>query len=234
MGRRLMRLAHSFFRTFIDFIYPPLCLVCHSRLESDERFVCERCWSLFHVLEQPLMPADQLDVLHNAAKYFHQSLAIFPYSDQIQELIHLMKYRSMPGIATHFGRALGNLVQTQHMCHTLDMLIPVPLHPLRCRERGFNQATLLAREIAHVTQIPLHDKVLKRIRYTQQQAKFNKEERAANVRNAFRLVDESIVMHKKIGLVDDVLTTGSTMNECAKVLCARGAQQITTITIVRI
>lgn len=234
MGRRLVRLAHSFFYAFIDFVYPPLCLVCYCRLEDDERFVCERCWTSFPLVEQPLLLADQLDVLHNRKKYFDHSLVIFHYSETIQNLIHLMKYKSLPGIATLFGRAIGHLVQERKIFYDLDMIIPVPLHSLRYRERGFNQATLIAREIGRLTQIPVKDKVLKRIRYTRQQAKFNKEERAENVRNAFRVTDASIVKEKNVALVDDVLTTGSTMNECAKVLRQCGARQITTITIVRI
>jgi ComF family protein len=234
VGRRLVRLAHSFCRIVVDFVYPPLCLICHKHLEPEIRFVCPSCWDAFEVLQQPLVPLAQLDILHGKAAYFDHSLAIYSYSEAIQHLIHTMKYKNMPGICALFGDALGSLAREQGFLQDIDLILPVPLHPIRYRERGFNQAAILAQHIGRLNNVFVDDKVLKRIRYTDQQAKFSKQERAKNVKDAFRVSSESAVAHKQIALVDDVLTTGSTMNECAKVLKTRGAGRITAISIVRI
>ena len=234
MGHRLMRLAHSFYFSILDFIYPPHCLICQTSLEPETRFVCKTCWSEFKVLPQPLLPVSQLDILHDQAAHFVQSLAIYFYSDQIQYLIHTMKYKNMPGICVLFGNALGHLIREHHFLRDIDLILPVPLHPIRYRERGFNQAELLARQIGGLNNVPVDGKVLKRLRYTDQQAKFSKQERARNVCGAFGIAHQSVVENKHIAVVDDVLTTGSTMNECAKILKQSGAKHITTITIVRI
>jgi ComF family protein len=145
-----------------------------------------------------------------------------------------MKYRAMPGIASYFGKELGVSLANHPGLGKVDLVLPVPLHPLRVRERGYNQASLLAREIGREIDCPVNEKVLCRRRYTNQQAKFNKQERAQNVRSAFQVSDPNCVAAKNIILVDDVLTTGSTMNECAKVLKESGAMNITAVTVVRI
>ena len=102
-----------------------------------------------------------------------------------------------------------------------DRLVPVPLHPARQRERGFNQADLLAELLSRKTSIPLQ-RVLQRIRYTKTQTAFDRAERMENLRNAFRLRKNADVRGFRVLLIDDVLTTGSTLSECARVLKAAG------------
>ncbi len=233
VGRRIQRLAHSFFKACIDFVYPPFCLLCKKRLGRDDRFVCSACWD-FTVLSTPKLPVQQLDVLQHTTAYFECSIAIYEFSETIQDLIHIMKYKNLPGICSRFGNDLGRLCADHHLLDTVDLISPVPLHALRFRERGYNQAGLMAQEIGKLGAIPVDPTLLKRIRYTNQQAKFNKEERADNVRDAFALRKNVSVDDKSIALVDDVLTTGSTMNECAKILKKHGAKEVVTITIVRI
>jgi ComF family protein len=233
VGRRLKRLAHFILNPALDFIYPPFCLCCKSRLGPGEQFVCESCWS-FDIVASPKLPARQLEVLHGKSIYFDQSIAIYEFSEKIQDLIHIMKYKAMPGICTRFGQDLGVLIQQHELLKSIDYIAPVPLHSLRQRERGYNQAGLMAREIGALAHINLDEKLLKRSRYTNQQAKFNKEERAVNVQNAFALGTETALKNKSIAIVDDVLTTGSTMNECAKILKDNGASHVVTISIVRI
>lgn len=233
MGRRITRLAHSFFYSFIDFVYPPFCLICRNRLGHGVNFVCDSCWS-FQILKSPNLPTSQLDVLQNKAAYFERSIAIYEFSETIQDLIHMMKYRNLPGICSRFGRDIGEVCSQKNLLKDVDIIAPVPLHALRLRERGYNQAGLMALEIGRVNNVAVDEKLLTRVRYTNQQAKFNKEERAENVRDAFALKKRAHVDNQHIALVDDVLTTGSTMNECAKILKDNGANQVTIITIVRI
>ncbi len=139
----------------------------------------------------------------------------------------------MPGIASRFGRELGAALRHAQLCD-VDVILPVPLHPLRLRERGYNQADLLAREIGKAMGRPVLERALRRCRYTKQQAKFDKRERSRNVQDAFQLRQHNCVKDKNIILVDDVLTTGSTMNACARTLKEAGARKLTAVTIVRI
>jgi ComF family protein len=228
-----MQPAFSIFFSLIDFIYPPFCLICKKRLDPDIQFVCNSCWD-FQQLDEPHLPTEQLDILHNKTTFFEHSIAIYEFSETIQDLIHIMKYKNVPGICSRFGRDIGGLCVHQNLLTDVDLVAPVPLHSLRYRERGYNQAGLMAKEIAQLNSIAFDEKLLKRVRYTNQQAKFNKEERAANVRDAFALRRGVDINNKNIAIVDDVLTTGSTMNECAKILKNNGADHVITITIVRI
>ncbi|MBN1465605.1 ComF family protein [candidate division KSB1 bacterium] len=233
MGQRFHRLAHSF-SILVDFIFPPVCLICGDRLAPSQRFVCDGCWNGFTPLQQPLLPIEMTNLLQEEEKYFTHSFALYDYSADIQHLIHMMKYKSMPGIAARFGREIGAALARCDQLRDVDAILAIPLHPLRLRERGYNQAELMAREISRVMARPLLAGVVRRRRYTQQQAKFAKSERARNVRDAFQLLGPEGVQDKNIILVDDVLTTGSTMNACARTLQAGGVRTLTAVTIVRI
>jgi ComF family protein len=115
----------------------------------------------------------------------------------------------------------------------LDIAIPVPLHKKRLRLRGFNQALLLAHGISEQFMIPLNYDNLIRIRYTRPQVELSGRDRAENVRGAFNLLRPAEVCEKRILLIDDVFTTGATMNECAKVLKDAGAASVTVLTLAR-
>jgi len=113
-----------------------------------------------------------------------------------------------------------------------DVIVPVPLHPARRRERGFNQAELLARSLSRLTGLPVM-LVLERVRYTTTQTAFDRTERMENLRNAFRLRPARNVRGSRVLLVDDVLTTGSTLSECARVLKESGASSVHAATAAR-
>ncbi len=112
-----------------------------------------------------------------------------------------------------------------------DLLIPVPLHPKRLRERGFNQSLLLVKELSHRTGIPYEKRLLQKKRQTLPQVELSGREREKEVRNSFRIIKREALRGKTILLVDDVYTTGATVNECAKVLLAAGAERIDVFTI---
>lgn len=119
------------------------------------------------------------------------------------------------------------------MLLNIDMIMPVPLHPKRLRQRGFNQALLLAHRISMRHDIPLVYDNLARVRPTRPQVELTGEERVKNVAGAFSLRFPEIVENKHILLIDDVFTTGATMNECAAVLKSAGAEQVTACTLAR-
>lgn len=234
LGQAARRLALTFCNAVVDFIFPPFCLLCRNRLDEQWSFVCAECWDKLPPIKMPLLPCAQLSTDLHKNYHFSASLAAFQYSAEIQDLIHHMKYKALPGLATRFGRDIGRLAAQLTTLPPIDVIVPVPLHSTRLRERGYNQALVLANAISVVLGKPVATRALVRSRYTSQQARLGREERATNMRGAFRLRNAGLVAHKNIALVDDVLTTGSTLNECAAVLKAAGAGDITCFTIVRI
>lgn len=156
--------------------------------------------------------------------------AVYNYSNEFQKIILEMKYFRKKSIAERLGYAMSSIVVSDVEYKEADYLVPVPLHKLKFRERGYNQSKLLAESIAKVTGISVNVHLLKRVVYTKAQAKLNASQRMKNVSGAFQLAESNGLVGSVIILVDDVLTTGSTLFECAKLLKTAGAAKILTLT----
>jgi ComF family protein len=157
----------------------------------------------------------------------------FQAKGALRELIHRFKY----GRQFHLRRVLTDFLvdamqDVRIQASPPDYLVPVPLHPTRFRERGFNQADALAETLSKRTQLPIL-RCLERRRYTTTQTRYDRQERMQNLRNAFSLRKSSDVRKKHLVLLDDVLTTGSTLHECALVLRAAGAESVRAVTVAR-
>jgi ComF family protein len=151
----------------------------------------------------------------------------------VREVIHSFKYGRQIYLRHLLGRWLGETLNDARLAgRRFDLIVPVPLHPARQRERGFNQAEILARELHRSSRLPIRN-VLQRTRYTTTQTQFDRSERMENLRGAFRLRRGSNVQDLRMLLVDDVLTTGSTLSECASVLREAGAFSVHAATAAR-
>lgn len=151
----------------------------------------------------------------------------------VRNLIHDFKYNQREYLRRPLARWLADTLDDPRMTATpIDALIPVPLHAMRQRERGYNQAQLLAELLAAEYHFPLVQ-TLRRIRHTHTQTSFDRAERMENLHDAFQVSDNAAVQNKNLVLVDDVLTTGSTLNECARVLRQAGAASIRAICVAR-
>ncbi len=175
----------------------------------------------------------QTKTLVTEAGYALRLVSACTYSAPIKDAIHRYKYESTPQLHTAFSRMLMDAWQTQALAE--DVFVPVPLHPSRRRERGFNQSELLARDLSvNMNQGNLvHPNALARTRPTQQQAHLNASERKANVRDAFTAEAKLVHGVRRIIIVDDVLTTGATLCECADALIRGGAQDAVALTLAR-
>ena len=193
--------------------------------------MCSSCWSALPRLSNPMVAVETMELPLQA--HFNRSFAVFEYSDAVQKLVHTMKYKGMSHLAARIGDQLAEACSSENATQGIDMLVPVPLHAVRFRERGYNQAELLARQVGTALDVELAH-ALRRVRNTNQQAKFSREQRQENVKDAFKLAKGADVDGKSIALVDDVLTTGSTLSECAKQLASAGAAEVLALTIVRI
>ncbi len=240
------------FKQFIDIIYPPRCSVCQTFLwknratkEGEELAFCRTCFDAFSEISSPLCPicgrpfGSEVEEDHlcedclRKRPFYDAARAPFSYEGGIMEAIHQFKY----GGKTHLDKSLGFLLTSfaRRWLNKTDgfLMMPVPLHPKRLRERGFNQSLLLARYAAPLLCTELDFLSLRRIRYTQPQTGLKSDERRKNVRRAFDVVDKSAVKGRTVLLVDDVATTGNTLNECARVLRRAGSQEVFCLTLAR-
>jgi ComF family protein len=155
------------------------------------------------------------------------------YAGGLLRAIHDFKYRRQPGL----GRGLGRLITDNNYAgidpEGFDVVIPVPLHVRRLRERGFNQSLLLARTVATACGIPVDFLSLRRVRDTPPQTLMGRKERQANIRGAFAVARRDRLRDRKVLLIDDVYTTGSTLAECARALLDGGAARVGVLTLAR-
>jgi ComF family protein len=236
-GRRLEVAIHPalvLFKELVDFVYPPACLLCGRRLNKDEPFVCRECRQKFEFIMEPVRDGQHYQRRMLDKVWFSHSVAFLQYSPGMQKLIHCLKYQNSSRLVELFGDEMGRRMMSIPHCRNADYLVPVPLHATRRRERGYNQSLLLAQRISRETGIPLLSHCLKRTRHTTQQAKLSGERRFSNVKGAFVASHPEFVKKRRLLVVDDVLTTGSTINECAQALIQAGAKQVVALTIVRI
>lgn len=157
-----------------------------------------------------------------------------PFAEPLRQGIHEFKYNGAPGLAEPFARLMAEAWAgaSQAAGLAVDVVAPVPLHPSRMRERGFNQSERLAFFISRAIGAPMMPRALARIRNTEHQARLDAAERRRNVQGAFA-ADESLCAGRRVLLVDDVLTTGTTLCECAAALLAAGGAQVSALTLAR-
>ncbi len=234
-------------RSFIDVLFPAACATCGSPVGASRiPHFCTSCWSDFSLLPGALCPrcgrpfGSPAALTHSpehACRFcreeppvFDQALAVGQFEGSLRDAIHLYKYRPSRALGRHLGAWMAANVR---LGRGIDLLMPVPLHSRRLRERGFNQALLLGHEVAQAHGIPLSIDSLARIRPTRPQVELSGAERVRNVAGAFAIRPSCAVDGRSVLLVDDVFTTGATLNECARVLKERGAGRVLALTLAR-
>ncbi len=234
-------------RRILDLILPSSCAYCNSSVSgSGVPFFCSSCWSDFTVMTGALCPVcgrqfESPEALTYSADHcclsckqrppaFDQSLSVGYFEGPLREAIHQFKYRPCRAL----GRPLASwMIRNIRPVSNVDCIMPVPLHITRLRQRGFNQALIIANELSNAFSIPLSYDNLIRARPTRPQVELSVRERVTNVAGAFILKKPAVCANKTVLLVDDVYTTGATMNECARVLINAGASGVNALTIAR-
>jgi ComF family protein len=186
----------------------------------------------------PGLPAGERGPLCGACRRrppgFDYARAAARYDGVVREALHAFKFRGRWALAAPLGDLLVEAVAGRLPEGVPDLLLPVPLHPRRERERGFNQASLLARRVGRSLGCPVREAVLTRVVVTRFQTELDAAARRANVRNAFEVRRPDVVAGRHVVLVDDVLTTGATLSECAGRLRAAGASRVGALTVARV
>ena len=194
--------------------------------------MCKCCGTIFYTPEGEDHLCDACIV---SSKAFHWARSTGLYDQTLMALIHQFKYQGNLRLARPLGRMLLQTYQQFFQPENIDLILPVPLHARRFRQRGFNQAYLLVRDWKRSDSPvpPVEKAVLLRTRWTDPQTGLGRKERISNIKRAFSVDDVQKIRGKKVLLVDDVYTTGATVNECARVLCAAGAKQVDVLTLAR-
>jgi ComF family protein len=203
------------------------CLISPAPLESE--FFCTSCHTPF-ANGYPLDAHGVCAACRSGLRAFDRAASFGFYEGSLRSLIHLYKYRGMKPLARQLAAFLEKAIPVDQ---SFDAVVAVPLHWRKHWQRGFNQADLLARQIAKYRRVPLIG-ALKRKRSTAVQATLAVAGRRRNVEGAFAIRDKAAVAGKKILLVDDVMTTGATANACASVLKRAGAQSVSLVTLARV
>lgn len=205
-----------------------LCPICYKELtmiDADFRR-CPRCGKWGHFEK-----GQSCDDCLKWERKFTIARAVAPYHGLLKEAIYTFKYTGQRTLAVPLGKMMAAEVLREKGFAEVDLIVPVPLHPLKLRERGFNQSSLLAKEISRILKAPCLPDVLRRNRTTVAQSKLTKSERRRNLTGAFSLNDARKVKEKNILLVDDIFTTGQTVSVCSQVLLDGGAKSVSVITL---
>ncbi|MFO7896916.1 MAG: ComF family protein [Candidatus Cloacimonadales bacterium] len=209
--------------TFLNLIFPGICPGCGSSISGAE-VVCAACVQKLVWREQTTEPGDFS---------FERSLAVFDFTPLVQQLIHEFKYNEMRSLGKFLATEAANFLQAQADLPQIDLVVPVPLHRVKKRFRGFNQAEILSQTIAKKCGYQHFPQALARKRFTQTQTQLNRQERQQNVAQAFGSKYRQKLVGKTVLLVDDVFTTGATTNTISNVLKNNGVSQIIVLTIAR-
>jgi len=229
-------------RGILDFLFPPYCPICGRKLKETESLICEKCYENIKTITSPFcercgapLKKDRKRCEYCSQENFHflrvRGLGFF--TPPLSEMIHLLKYERKTKIAERLGILMGNLFRSDPALSDTNIIVPVPLHPSRLRERGYNQSQLLAEEISEITGKELMNHIVIRKKPTKSQTTLSHRERKENLKDAFKVVSSGSVLNKTILIVDDVMTTGATLNELAKVLKKEDAKKIYGLVLAR-
>lgn len=194
----------------VSYICEPICLKCGKPIASENKEYCADCETLNHV--------------------FDRSVAVYEYSDSIKDSIYRFKYYNKREYAVCYGNEMARNCMAYLRQWKPDVIIPVPIHESKLKSRKFNQAELIAKSLSVKTGIPMDCDILFRVKKTSPMKELNNESRRKNLQNAFQ-VSRKVVRYKKVLVVDDIYTTGATLDACAKILKESGVVEVYGITL---
>ena len=212
-----MKLWENLLDGFVSLFYPRLCLSCEKNITPDKDALCISCQvklpkTGFH-LEKENAFTDRFwgrIKIESGSAFYH-----FSKGGKVQHLIHNLKYKGKSEVGIKLGNLYGKILKKSDFYKNVDTIIPVPLHPKKELKRGYNQSDMFAKGLAETMEVEWKKDVLVRTKMTQTQTKKSRIERLENVKDVFELKNRDVLKSKHILIVDDVLTTGATLEACA-------------------
>jgi len=205
---------------FLNLFLPPVCVYCKQRLINEEKYICLDCLFKLPKTNYHKTDGNKLEDFLAGRFPFIRIAAYAPFSkgNSIQSIIHELKYRDNPGLGTFIGELCGKEMTDSNFLRDIDLLVPVPLHPKKEKERGYNQSLKIAEGLSTASGIKIcHDNLERKIN-NPSQTKQSRYERWKNIEGIFGLKNPPAFTGKHILLIDDILTTGSTIEACAKTI----------------
>ena len=238
---RLSSVLRDMFETAIVFLYPAKCRVCDDFLGVVSMpYICANCWREMQFLEPPwcdICGTPGVDGLCDACAVspprYGKLRSIAFYHTTLQEAIHLFKFEKKKVFAQHLIQLINAHIPSGCSLEAYDFVLPIPIHKKRLRERGFNQATLLADGIAKIAGVPVLTDALVRKRHTVAQSSLDSTARQQNIVGAFEVRDPDIISGKRLLVIDDVFTTGATIREAVSELWTADPAEIDVLTLAR-
>jgi ComF family protein len=228
-----MNCFYDLWDDFISLLFPRLCHACGDHLLRNENLICTGCYVSIPRTNYHLQPDNPVAQLFWGRCLIEKAAAFSFYTrgSRLRNLIHKLKYSGIKEIGYELGRIYGGSLKSAGFTGDIDLIIPVPLHPSKKRIRGFNQSEFIGRGISDVACLPVDTSSLARITLSATQTNRSRYERWTNVEGIFRVTDPEAIRGKHIMLVDDVITTGSTVESCVNELVKVEGVKVSVIAI---
>jgi ComF family protein len=228
-----MESIKTYLSAFTSILFPQNCLACEGVIEKGENDICSICRinlprTGFHLDNQNIAAQKfwgKTQLKHAMAYLF------FKKEGHVQKLLHQLKYNKEPQIGEILGNWYAQELQDNDFYKNFDIIIPVPMHPKKQKKRGYNQSACFGKGLAEIWQIPLIENGIVKTKNTISQTKKSREERYNNMKDGFEIPNTKDIKDKNILLVDDVITTGATLEACANLLLKNGAKTVSIATI---
>lgn len=226
-------LQQTLFPDLLHYLAPALCAGCSEPIEPRTSLLCDGCR---YSIEPAPYPEEMFNTIWGAQPSYTVGLSSvgslfrFEHESAVQRVLHAIKYQGCRRLARDTGRELGETLSIFPEFRDFDVLVPIPLHRSRQRERGYNQATEIAFGVAHSLAISVETRVVTRVRHTRSQTTLGRAQRLSNVKNVFSIVSDQL-RGAKVLLVDDVLTTGATLQAVAEGLLYSGVDVVSAMTL---
>lgn len=218
----------KFFNKIISIIYPPKCIFCQQIMDHDAVLhICSACYCGLPFAQMVFLATSQ----EGDDNYCDGAVSVFQYTGVVKESLIRFKFYNEPSYYRTYAKLIADKLSKMADIKQYHMVISVPLHKHKEFSRGYNQAYLISKELGRELKLPEGSRLLKRYRYTEAQSLLDKQKRSQNVKGAFTITYPVKVAGKSILLVDDILTTGSTLEECSKELKKAGAVKVTAVVV---
>ncbi|WP_239022848.1 ComF family protein [Pontibacter mangrovi] len=224
------------FEDLLSLLFPESCYACSGSLARGEKYICTGCsvklpYTDFHEHGATELNPLQRRFWGKVPVRFAFSYLYFMPKGRVQRLLHQLKYKGAKELGEHLGQRYGSLLSDHQYNQQFDLIVPVPLHKNKLRRRGYNQAEHFAIGLSQSMEVPYNGKAILRNTHTSTQTRKSRLDRWQNVEQVFEVARPELVLGKHVLLVDDVLTTGATLEACARALLAAGASEVSIATI---
>ncbi len=231
----------------INLVYPPLCHGCGKKTTLPEQGLCSDCLNKIKKRFPPFcikcgrqLPGspstqDLCSDCKEVKPYYDRAFSVFCYDGLVKELVHIFKYKKMTSLVNEFAELIVDFIKEYSICKKIDIALSIPMHPRRLLQREINPSHILAKNTAKKLGIRYSGNLLVKTKNTPPQSKLKRHERINNIKGSFSIKKNKFrtLQHENVLLVDDLFTTGSTVNECSRILKEAGVNYIEVITLAR-